>query len=84
MKVKNIEEIINVDKNIIKNALLTFDLKTLAKASMGLSPMSNTLLNGLFPGIEKMRLCIGPVKLDEVEKIHAEIVAKVNELLDKQ
>lgn len=78
--IENFEQIIEVGYNEIKEVLLYFSKKEIVKASIGGSPQVNKFLIDLLPEInfneewEK----IGCIQVEEVEKIHNEIVSFFN------
>ena len=51
-KIRNFEEIRNVEQAVLKSALSLFPASELVKAGMGASPEVNLLLRKLFPGID--------------------------------
>lgn len=79
-EIRDFEGILGVERAALREALSLFPGTELVKAGMGASPEANRLLRELFPGIdfEAERGRIGAVRLDEVERLQAEIVRTVN------
>lgn len=76
----DIEEIIQMDKEISKRVLNSFELMDVYKAAKGVSPdvlsyMSEIYEIGSFLDEVKNH---GPVKIQEIELLHKQIVQKIN------
>lgn len=81
--IKDIEDIIGVDKSILSNLLNTFSKDEIVKALKGLSPFATDYICSIesFRGYAIQAKEIGPVKLSEVEAIHAEMISRLNKLI---
>ncbi|MBN2223033.1 MAG: helix-turn-helix transcriptional regulator [Vallitaleaceae bacterium] len=78
--ISDIEEIIQIDKEISKRVLNSFELMDVYKAAKGVSPevlsyMSEIYEIGSFLDEVKNH---GPVKIQEIELLHKQIVQKIN------
>lgn len=79
-KITDFEQLPKVPENELREILNQYDMTSLVIASMGASPEINHLLETLFPDVDYKteRNCIGRVRIDEVERIHQEIVSLIN------
>lgn len=79
-KITDFEQLPKVPENELREILNQYDMTSLVIASMGASPEINHLLKTLFPDVDYKteRNCIGRVRIDEVERIHQEIVSLIN------
>lgn len=79
-QIKDFEDMMRVDVALLKTTLSTFAIEDIVKAAMGASPQLNSLLQQIFPdfNFKKERESIDYIKVDEVEKIQAQIVSMIN------
>lgn len=83
-KIFSIEELSSIsDKNIVIQAIGSFKMDVLSKASLGVSPETKKILLGLSEksnsGAEKIEST--SISMSEITEIHKMIVKKINELL---
>lgn len=81
--IKNIEDIIGVDKEVLSNLLSTFSREEILKALKGLSPRATDCICSIesFRDYDIQTKDIGPVKLSEVEAIHVEMISRLNKMI---
>lgn len=74
------EDIVNLDRDKVKETLNDFHSVAIVKASMGASPKVNEYLQSLFPLIDlaKERQFIGRIPISEIISVHNEIVEAIN------
>lgn len=74
------EDVVNLDKEKVKEILNDFDSITIVKASMGASPKVNEYLQSLFKSIDfaEERQVIGRIPISEITSIHNEIIETIN------
>jgi flagellar motor switch protein FliG len=78
--VKDFESIINVEPDVVTNALKTFSDNDLVIATKGCSPTLCDFICRLFPSIdfEKQRAQMGSIRINIIEDIHNAILERVN------
>lgn len=81
--IKDIEDIISVDKESLSNVLKTFSIEEILKALKGLSPEALEYICSIeeFADVRIKSKNIEPVKLSEVEIIHSELIRRLNHLM---
>lgn len=74
------EDIVNLDKDKVKEILKDFNSVTIVKALMGASPKVNEYLQSMFPCVDfiKERQAIGGIPISEITCIHNEIIEVIN------
>lgn len=78
--IENFEQIVEMEGNEIKEVFLYFSKEEIVKASMGGSPQVNKFLIDILPEInfKEEQEKIGFIQIEEVEKIHNQIVSFCN------
>lgn len=79
-KMINFEDIIKVDKLIVKNVLDTFSKESILKASVAVSPKVIEYLQEILPefNFEEERKKVGSLPMTEVIDIHNKIIKEIN------
>ena len=83
-KIYSLEEITSISKQRVKKVLLTYDHKKLLKATLAVSPATMSFIKNLsildFDIISEQTK-IKPIKIETIQKIHKEIINKINSQL---
>jgi transcriptional regulator with XRE-family HTH domain len=79
-QIEDFEQIGDLNSSELKAILGSFSVEEIVKAFMGASPETNNLLKRLFKEIDfmKEKTIIGSVRINEIEKIHKNIVDTIN------
>lgn len=83
MKIEEFEQILDIELEVVKNALKEVKLENVALACMGTSPDNRTYIAKLYENaqLEDEIKKLGAVPIVEIEKQQLSIIDKINELL---
>ncbi|MBN1971458.1 MAG: hypothetical protein JXR48_01255 [Candidatus Delongbacteria bacterium] len=85
-KLFDVEEIIEVESEIIKEALADYDRTKLAISLKGMSSITKNYIRAIFSGELDPLLIDGdnPVRMEDLTKVHNEMVARINKIILKR